>query len=87
MNQKGLARLLNSISAAKRRNKDLSTRLVQVERSRDEWKRKALERGAELERMRKKRRRKPPPRTYTQEQWRQHDVIVKRIRAIPERTI
>lgn len=96
MTQEGLARLLASIERAKRRNKDLSTRLAQTEASQRKWRAKALARGRENAnlRARLKRRDKPKlsavpraltPRTYTPEEIATHRRIVETIRSLPPR--
>lgn len=69
-------------------NAQLRSRVSKLERSRDQWKEKAVSRKRRIEELARRPRRRPsPPRTYSAEQWRQHDLIVARIRAIPNRDI
>ena len=53
--------LLMRVQKVKLRNKYLSVRLAQVEKSRDTWKAKALARGTELSRLKSNKRRRRPP--------------------------
>lgn len=72
------ARLLTALSACRRRNKDLSTKVVQLTQSRERWKRKATERQREISRLRPRTR--PSPLEYGPD-------VVNRILQIPPRDI
>ena len=70
------------------RNAQLRARVAKLTASRDLWKEKAVKRKRQIEECRRYRRRKASPRRYhSLEEWRQHDLIVARIRAIPNRDI
>lgn len=61
-------------------------------RSARRWRAMAKEREQEILRLRaelglKERRRIPPKRKPTVEEWRQHDLILARIRSIPDRPV
>lgn len=81
----------------KERNHYLQTRVDQLTVSRDMWKERAMTRWVEIRSLKSRvkrleararpRRPSSPPRTYTLEQWRQHDVIVRRIRSFADRDI
>jgi len=83
----GFQKIMETITHLKRRNKDLSTRLAQVEKSRDHWRAVALERSRILQQQRENRRRRTATRRHRGgvEEWRVHELIVKRILSIPAR--
>lgn len=69
-----------------RRNAELRVRVLKLTRSRDLWREKAKRHRLRHEGLLGKRKqRSASSRTYTVEQWRQHALIVARIRAIPDR--
>jgi hypothetical protein len=78
-----VAVLLKRLASCRRRNKDLSTKVVQLTQSRDAWKRKAMIRSHEenLRRRRERRRRKLHP------EMEYGSDVVQRILAIPPRDI
>ncbi len=86
----GFAIFAATFAELRARNVALRSRVCKLERSRDQWKAKAVARKRrieELERQPRKRRRPTRKQTYTAEQWRQHYAMVERIRAIPNRDI
>ncbi len=83
--------VLVEIQRLQERNNLLSTRLGQMRDSRDTWKKKAIERRKEIENLKRQLERRPERRPlhpadkkryHTQDEWRQHDLIVARIRAL-----
>lgn len=72
------------------RNEFLSRRLGQMTRARDEWRAKAIARSRENKQLRRKLARRPLPRpaftgvksSYSAREWQEHDLILKRIRAL-----
>jgi hypothetical protein len=76
------ARILTRLARCQRRNKDLSTKVVQLTHSRDQWKQKATKYRLENKSLRRKHqpRKKPCQMEYGHE-------YVKRILAIPPRDI
>lgn len=78
--------LLEQIAAAKRRNKDLSTRLAQFQKSQRKWREKALAKTREARNLRAQLARRPLPKAgekkYTAKEWRTHFAILQRIRSL-----
>lgn len=72
------ARLLTRLATCQRRNKDLSTKVVQLTQSRAAWRRKATERQREISRLRPRKR--PSKLEYGPD-------VVNRILQIPPRDI
>lgn len=73
-----VTRLLTALSVCRRRNKDLSTKVVQLTQSREAWKKKATARQAEIARLRPRKR--PSQMEYGPD-------VVQRILQIPPRDI
>jgi hypothetical protein len=80
--------LLQHVRQVKSQNTLLTEQLRKMTKSRDLWREKAKARRMENKVLRRQPQRRPrPPRTYSVEQWRQHALIVERIRSIPNREL
>jgi hypothetical protein len=89
--------LVERLQRAVDHNAALTQQIWRLQRSRDTWREKAIERGHRVSALKKQmkrleertppQRRPGPPRRYSLGDWQTHDRIVAYIRAIPDRDI